>query len=176
MNICWTVSCYYSCWWGWQRDYVSERRQWGYCSSPRWRMTMEPHCNDTHMEKPKNLGGGGPVPVQLCPSQISHGLTRAQTRAFSVRCQWLTAWAIAKGSVRSLGIIKHLLFFSLAVSLSSLYYTPLFSVCDKEEAQFQTWQLCCLRVSSQLISGIACLCMRVSERAPPHTVTEENPL
>jgi hypothetical protein len=40
--------------------------------------------------------GEKPVPAPLCPPQISHGLTRAQTRASAVRGQRLTAWAMAR--------------------------------------------------------------------------------
>jgi hypothetical protein len=37
-----------------------------------------------------------PVPVPLCPLQIPHWLTRAQTRSSIVRGWWLTAWAMAQ--------------------------------------------------------------------------------
>jgi hypothetical protein len=36
------------------------------------------------------------VPVQLCPRQIPHALTRTRTRASAVRGRWLTAWATAR--------------------------------------------------------------------------------
>jgi hypothetical protein len=35
--------------------------------------------------------GEKPVPLPLCPPQISHGLTRDRTRAFAVRGRRLTA-------------------------------------------------------------------------------------
>jgi hypothetical protein len=44
--------------------------------------------------KPKNSEKTCLVP--LCPSQIPHGLTRARTRAYAVRGQRLTAWAMAR--------------------------------------------------------------------------------
>jgi hypothetical protein len=37
-----------------------------------------------------------PSPVPLCPQQIPHDLTRAQTRAAAVGIQRLTAWAMAR--------------------------------------------------------------------------------
>jgi hypothetical protein len=37
-----------------------------------------------------------PVPVPLCPPQIPHGLTRARTRASTVRGQQLTTSALAR--------------------------------------------------------------------------------
>jgi hypothetical protein len=37
-----------------------------------------------------------PVPVPLCPPQISHGLTRDRTRASAVRDRRLTASAMAR--------------------------------------------------------------------------------
>jgi hypothetical protein len=37
-----------------------------------------------------------PAPVPLCPPQIPHDQTRAQTRAATVRCQQLTASAMAR--------------------------------------------------------------------------------
>ena len=37
-----------------------------------------------------------PVPLSLCPPQISHGMTWDGTWAYVVRSQWLTAWAMAQ--------------------------------------------------------------------------------
>jgi hypothetical protein len=37
-----------------------------------------------------------PIPVPLCPPQITHGLTRAQTRDSAVRGERLNAWAMAR--------------------------------------------------------------------------------
>ena len=43
-----------------------------------------------------------PVPVPLCPPQISHALTRDRTRASAVRGWWLTAWAMAGPMIHTL--------------------------------------------------------------------------
>ena len=40
--------------------------------------------------------GEKPLPVPVCPPQISHGLTRDRTRASAVRGRRLTAWAIPR--------------------------------------------------------------------------------
>jgi hypothetical protein len=44
--------------------------------------------------------GEKPVPVPLCSPQIPHGLTRDLTRASAVRGRRLTAWAMARPSIR----------------------------------------------------------------------------
>jgi hypothetical protein len=46
-----------------------------------------------------------PVPVSLCPPQISHDLTRARTRAAAVGSQRLTAWAMAQPCCSNLSVI-----------------------------------------------------------------------
>jgi hypothetical protein len=56
-----------------------------------WRATVEWHWQG----KPEELGEK-PVPVPLCPPQISHGLTRARTRASAVTGRQLTTWAMAR--------------------------------------------------------------------------------
>jgi hypothetical protein len=53
--------------------------------------------------------GEKPVPVPLCPPQISHGLIRDRTRAFAVRGRRLTAWAMG----RQFSDFKVTLFFSM---------------------------------------------------------------
>jgi len=40
--------------------------------------------------------GGNPVPVPLCPTQISHSLTRGRTRASAVKDRRLTSWLMAR--------------------------------------------------------------------------------
>jgi hypothetical protein len=40
--------------------------------------------------------GGKPVPVPLCPPQISHRLTWVRTWASAVRGWWLTTWAMVR--------------------------------------------------------------------------------
>jgi hypothetical protein len=35
---------------------------------------MEQGANETDSGKPKYSGGGGPIPLPLCPLQIPHGL------------------------------------------------------------------------------------------------------
>jgi hypothetical protein len=42
------------------------------------------------------LGGGGAVPVPLCPPQILHGVTRDRTRASAVGGRRVTAWVTAR--------------------------------------------------------------------------------
>jgi hypothetical protein len=42
------------------------------------------------------------APVSLCPPQIPHEQTRARTRAAAVGSQRLTAWAMARPSIRQL--------------------------------------------------------------------------
>jgi hypothetical protein len=37
-----------------------------------------------------------PAPVQLCPPQIPHDVTRTRTQAAAVRSRQLTAWATAQ--------------------------------------------------------------------------------
>jgi hypothetical protein len=37
-----------------------------------------------------------PAPVPLCPPQIPHNLTRAQTQVAAEGSRWLTAWAMAQ--------------------------------------------------------------------------------
>jgi hypothetical protein len=56
-----------------------------------WRATVEWYWQG----KTEKLGEK-PVSVPLCPPQIPHGLTRAQTRASAVRGQRLTTWAMAR--------------------------------------------------------------------------------
>jgi hypothetical protein len=56
-----------------------------------WRATMEWYWQG----KTEELGEK-PVPVPLCPSQISHGLTRARIRASAVRGRRLTTWDMAR--------------------------------------------------------------------------------
>jgi hypothetical protein len=55
-----------------------------------WKATVEWYWQG----KTEELGEK-PVPVPLCP-QISHGLTRARTRASAVRGRCLTTWAMAR--------------------------------------------------------------------------------
>jgi hypothetical protein len=85
-----------SCRLGW--DYVSELRPpTGLLFIPQIIYEYgEPWWNDIDSEKPKKKLGEKPVPVPLCPPQISHGLTREQTRASAVKGQRLTAWAMAR--------------------------------------------------------------------------------
>jgi hypothetical protein len=74
---------------GW--DYVSELRPpTGLLFTSRWYMSMEPWWHDAG-----DLGEK-PVPVPLCPPQIAHGLTRAQTWTFMVRYRQLTTWTMAQ--------------------------------------------------------------------------------
>jgi hypothetical protein len=54
-----------------------------------WRATVEWYWQGKIEEL-----GEKPVPVQLCPPQIPHGLTRARTRASAVRGRRLTTWAV----------------------------------------------------------------------------------
>jgi hypothetical protein len=84
-----------SCRLGW--DYVSELRPpTGLLFIPQIIYEYgEPWWNDIDSEKP-NKFGEKPVPVPLCPPQISHGLTREQTRASAVKGQRLTVWATAR--------------------------------------------------------------------------------
>jgi len=42
------------------------------------------------------LLGGKPVPMQICPPQIPHRLTRMRTQAYTVRGRQLTAWVMAR--------------------------------------------------------------------------------
>jgi hypothetical protein len=56
-----------------------------------WRATVEWYWQ----EKTEELGEK-PVPVPLCPPQISHRLTRARTRASTVRGRRLTTWAMVR--------------------------------------------------------------------------------
>jgi hypothetical protein len=63
-------------------DFVSELQppvDLLFCSSPR---------RYTSMGKSKNWGGGGPIPVPFCPSQILHGLTWAWIQACALRGRW----------------------------------------------------------------------------------------
>jgi hypothetical protein len=46
-----------------------------------------------------------PEPMSLCPPQIPHDLTRSRTRAAAVGSQRLTAWAMARPSMRFSGTI-----------------------------------------------------------------------
>jgi hypothetical protein len=69
--------------------------QRAYILYPRWYMSMELWWNYTDRGKPEEFGER-PIPVRLCPPQISYGLTRARTRASAVRGQRLTAWAMAR--------------------------------------------------------------------------------
>jgi hypothetical protein len=62
-----------------------------YCLSSRWYKHEEPRWNVTDRVKLKELGEK-PVPVPLCSTHISHGLTRAWTKASAVRGWGLTAW------------------------------------------------------------------------------------
>jgi hypothetical protein len=86
---------FFSCRWGgsstqaWMPTYVSILR------NPQmiwvWRATVEWYIDG----KTEELGKK-PVPVPLCPPQITHGLTRARTRASAVRGRRLTTWAMAR--------------------------------------------------------------------------------
>jgi hypothetical protein len=58
-------------------------------------ITQEAQVEWKWQEKTENLGEE-PVPMPLCPPQISHGLNRDRTRDSAVRGQRLTAWAIAQ--------------------------------------------------------------------------------
>jgi hypothetical protein len=42
--------------------------------------------------------GEKPVPVPICPPQISHGLTRDRTRASAVRGRRLAAWVMSRST------------------------------------------------------------------------------
>jgi hypothetical protein len=65
--------------------------QRAYCSSPFLYMSMQPWLNDTDRRKPNNLQK--PVPVPLCPPQISQGLTWVTM----VRGQ-LSAWTMEESN------------------------------------------------------------------------------
>jgi hypothetical protein len=56
-----------------------------------WRATVEWYWQG----KTEELGEKS-VPVPLCPPQIPHVLTRAQTRASAVTGRWLTTWAMPR--------------------------------------------------------------------------------
>jgi hypothetical protein len=56
--------------------------------------------------KPKNSEKKKPIPVSLCPPQIPHGLTRAQTRAFAVGGRRLTTWTMARPRAGQLVLIE----------------------------------------------------------------------
>jgi hypothetical protein len=83
-----------------------------HCSSPDdmwvWRTTV-----DWYWQGKTEELGEKPVPLPLCPPQISSGLTRARSRASAVRGQWLTAWAMARAGLPILFV---------AISLSSGYH------------------------------------------------------
>ena len=61
-------------------------------------MSMEHWWSDTDRGKLKYWGGEGenPIPVPLCPPQISRRLARLWTRASSVTSQRMTGWAMAR--------------------------------------------------------------------------------
>jgi hypothetical protein len=65
-----------------------------YYALPRWYEFGERRWNDILTGETEELREK-PVPVPLCPPQISHGLTQARTRASAVRGRWLTTWAMA---------------------------------------------------------------------------------
>jgi hypothetical protein len=56
-----------------------------------WRATVEWYWQGKTEEM-----GGKPVPGLLCPPEITHGLTRARTRASAVRGRRLTTWATVR--------------------------------------------------------------------------------
>jgi hypothetical protein len=53
---------------------------------PRW----------SYINRESRISRKIPIPVPVCPSQMSHGLTRARTPASAVRFPVLTAWAMAR--------------------------------------------------------------------------------
>jgi hypothetical protein len=72
--------------------------QLAYCSSPRWYMSMEKHGGIILTGEAKELREK-PAPVPLFPPQIAHSVTRAWTRASTVKS--LTAWAMARPKVQT---------------------------------------------------------------------------
>jgi hypothetical protein len=83
-----------SCRWG-ETMSLNCGNQRAYCSSPRWYMSMESHDAMILTGKIEELGEK-PVPVPLCSTQISHGLTRERTLASAVRGRRLAVWAMAQ--------------------------------------------------------------------------------
>jgi hypothetical protein len=62
-----------------------------------------------------------PVPVPLCPPQISHGLTRNRTRTSAVRGRRLTAWAMARPPQDRLLLVLTVLLKVVLVSCPILF-------------------------------------------------------
>jgi hypothetical protein len=58
-------------------------------------MIMESHGGMILTGETEKLGEES-VPIPLCPTQISHGLTRTRTQASEVRGRWLNAWVMAR--------------------------------------------------------------------------------
>jgi hypothetical protein len=80
-------------WWG-ETMSLNCWHQWAYYSSSRWYMGMEGDggmilTGDNRITRRK------PVPVQICPPHIPHGLTHGRSRASAVKGRRLTAWAMA---------------------------------------------------------------------------------
>jgi hypothetical protein len=86
-----------------------------------WRATMEWYWQG----KTEELGEK-PVPAPLCPPQIPHGLTRAQTRASAVRGRRLTTWAMARPPLLTTWhlIPSFISFFFWTTYLLSTGYNP----------------------------------------------------
>jgi hypothetical protein len=85
-------------------DATDARQPWGLLCNRVMKMKREIisfffvlPCNGAPVElnwqRKTEVLGRKPVPVQLCPSQIPHGLTRDRTRASAVRDRRLTAVA-----------------------------------------------------------------------------------
>jgi hypothetical protein len=85
--------------------------QLAYCSSQRWYMSMEKHGGIILTGEAKELRGK-PVPVPLFPPQIAHSVTRAWTRASTVKSRPLTAWAMARPRYQLSWLKIFVVFFS----------------------------------------------------------------
>jgi hypothetical protein len=87
-------SLYCSCWWG-ETVSLNCGHNRAYCPWHEYRQLWSKGTDRRKLKNSeKNL-----VPVLLCPPQISHGLTQAQTRVSAVRGWQLTCWAMAQPSL-----------------------------------------------------------------------------
>jgi hypothetical protein len=65
--------------------------------------------------------GEKPVPVPLCPPQISQGLTRDRTPASAVKGRRLTAWAIVRPLVNTIAPCLFVIIFNVLVHTASMF-------------------------------------------------------
>jgi hypothetical protein len=89
-------------------DATNVPQPWGLLCSPTMKMKMMiifcPFPSngapvEWNLQRKTEELGEKPVPVPLCPPQISHGLTRDRTRTSAVGGRRLTAWAMARPTV-----------------------------------------------------------------------------